>query len=93
MYASVYRIKKQWREIKSTIESREDIIPFNYSRNLRIKYNGEQHPVKNRREFYQKLTELMGKYGQDAEFKIDYLLNYAQLLENTETKYKKLMSS
>lgn len=92
MYSSVYRIKKQWREIKQAIESREDIIPFNYSRNLRIKYEDEYHSVKNRREFYQKLTELMGKYGSDAEFKIDYLLNFSQLLENTETKCKKLLN-
>lgn len=92
MYKSIHRIKKQWREIKETIESRDDIIPFNYSKNLRIKYHDEVFPVKSRREFYQKLTELMGKYGQDAEFKIDYLLNYTQLVDQTEQKYKKLMN-
>lgn len=90
MLNSIHRKKKQWKQIREMIDERDDIIPFNYAKNMKIIVNDEVYPVRNKRDFHQHMSMIYGKYGMDAEFGLKYNLNYNLLVKNVEDKSKEL---
>lgn len=90
MFNSIRRIKKQWKEIRSMLDERTDIIPFTYAKNMKIVVNDEVFPVRNKRDFHQHMNMIYGKYGMDAEFGLKYNLNYNLLVKHVEDKTKEM---
>lgn len=93
MGTSTYRIKKQWVNIVTSINKREDFVPFNFGEYVYVTVGTEKRKVLSRRDFVKKMNTFSQETGGPVDFDIEYKIDFNSLVDAVENRVARLLST